>query len=256
MSMSNRSQLIPWLPNKRPSATSIAIVLGLLWLTACATPTPPQEAHKGTPPNNTVPTATAAASPAMATAQPPSSPLPRTILPAASSQAPPAPTDSPRPPQPTIPQERIHRIATPTDHPGIARNSTPPGEPIHDILFDFDSAILGPDALATLRENLIWLNSQSTVPIIIEGHCDERGSLEYNLALGHRRATATADYLIKGGVSPGRVHTISYGKELPFALGHDEAAWGFNRRAHFRIHGPPLTAGPGRSTARRPHTAQ
>jgi peptidoglycan-associated lipoprotein len=67
----------------------------------------------------------------------------------------------------------------------------------------------------------------------IEGHCDERGSAEYNLALGDRRARAVKDYLVSLGVDPARLSTISYGEERPFAMGHDEAAWAQNRRGHF-----------------------
>ena len=68
---------------------------------------------------------------------------------------------------------------------------------------------------------------------MIEGHCDERGSVEYNLALGERRAKAAKDYLVSYGITAGRMTTISYGKERPFAMGHDESAWRYNRRADF-----------------------
>jgi peptidoglycan-associated lipoprotein len=130
------------------------------------------------------------------------------------------------------------------DRPGWTPIAEPSADPVHDILFDFDSALLRPDALATLQENLAWFSRHPAVPVVIEGHCDERGSREYNLALGQRRADAAADYLIKGGLSPQRVRTISYGKELPFALGHDEAAWALNRRAHFRTPGTAAASSP------------
>ena len=75
--------------------------------------------------------------------------------------------------------------------------------------------------------------SNSGARVLIEGHCDERGTNEYNLALGDRRARAAMDFLVKYGVSASRIETISYGEERPFALGHDESAWWQNRRAHF-----------------------
>lgn len=84
-----------------------------------------------------------------------------------------------------------------------------------------------------LAENVEWLRKNPATKVTIEGHCDERGSSEYNLALGERRARATRDYLVASGIAANRISTISFGKERPFALGHDESAWQWNRRAHF-----------------------
>ncbi|MFQ5785111.1 MAG: peptidoglycan-associated lipoprotein Pal [Alphaproteobacteria bacterium] len=99
------------------------------------------------------------------------------------------------------------------------------------VFFDFDKAVLKPAAQRTLERQATWLKQYSSVTITIEGHCDERGTREYNLALGERRATAAKNFLVALGVNPSRVSTISYGKERPAALGHNEAAWSQNRRA-------------------------
>lgn len=99
------------------------------------------------------------------------------------------------------------------------------------VLFAFDSSALDAGAQATVRLWADFLNRYPAVAVVVEGHCDERGSREYNLALGERRASAVRDMLIALGIDPGRIATISFGKERPFALGHDEAAWAQNRRA-------------------------
>jgi len=108
-------------------------------------------------------------------------------------------------------------------------------EGLRDIFFDFDEATIRPDARAILENNARWLKKNPRVKILIEGHCDERGTIEYNLALGDRRANAARDYLISLGIDPTRIATISYGEERPFAQGHNEEAWAQNRRAHFVI---------------------
>lgn len=105
---------------------------------------------------------------------------------------------------------------------------------IKDVFFDFDKYNLRPDAVETLKKDAdVLIHKLPNVKIIIEGHCDERGSEEYNLALGDKRANAAKDFLVKLGVDPSRIRTISYGEEKPFALGHNEKAWALNRRAHF-----------------------
>jgi peptidoglycan-associated lipoprotein len=106
---------------------------------------------------------------------------------------------------------------------------------LKDIFFDFDQSAIREDSNKTLAENILWLRNNPTAKVVIEGHCDERGSSEYNLALGERRAKVTRDFLVAGGIDPDRISTISYGKERPFVLGHDEAAWRWNRRAHFVV---------------------
>ena len=104
-----------------------------------------------------------------------------------------------------------------------------------DVHFAFDSSLLDADAERILEQKATWLQDNGAVSVQIEGHCDERGTSAYNLALGERRANAVQEYLTVLGVDPSRLSTISYGEEVPFAPGHDEAAWSLNRRAHFVI---------------------
>lgn len=106
---------------------------------------------------------------------------------------------------------------------------------LQDIYFDFDQSSIREDSKKPLNENIEWLRKIPAAKVTIEGHCDERGSSEYNLALGERRARATRDYLVAAGVEANRIGTISFGKERPFAPGHDESAWQLNRRAHFAL---------------------
>jgi peptidoglycan-associated lipoprotein len=98
------------------------------------------------------------------------------------------------------------------------------------VFFDLDKAALTASAQRTLERQAAWLSQYPSVTIMIEGHCDERGTREYNLALGDRRATSTKNYLVQLGVDPNRIETISFGKERPDAAGHNEAAWSQNRR--------------------------
>lgn len=102
------------------------------------------------------------------------------------------------------------------------------------VYFEFDSSALGPEARRVLEDNARWLIDHPDVRIVIEGHCDERGTVEYNLALGARRAQAVRDYLVNLGVAADRIRTVSYGEERPAAPGHDEASWSRNRRAEFK----------------------
>ncbi|MGD0230864.1 MAG: peptidoglycan-associated lipoprotein Pal [Syntrophorhabdales bacterium] len=104
---------------------------------------------------------------------------------------------------------------------------------LHDVYFDFDSYVLRPADISTLRKMAEWLASDQSVRVTIEGYCDERGTTEYNLALGQKRAEAAKDYLVKSGVSDTRIRTVSYGKEAPVDAGHTEDAWARNRRDHF-----------------------
>ena len=99
------------------------------------------------------------------------------------------------------------------------------------VFFDFDKYNLGSTARAALEQQAAWLQKYPAVTIVVEGHADERGTREYNLALGERRANSARDYLIALGVDAGRVRTISYGEERPVALGSNDAAWAQNRRA-------------------------
>jgi len=99
------------------------------------------------------------------------------------------------------------------------------------VFFDFDKYKLKPEGRAVLEKQAAWLKKHGGVRLVLEGHADERGTREYNLALGERRANATRDYLVSLGVSPSRLKTISYGEERPVALGSNEKAWSQNRRA-------------------------
>ncbi|MCX7816711.1 MAG: peptidoglycan-associated lipoprotein Pal [Syntrophales bacterium] len=106
---------------------------------------------------------------------------------------------------------------------------------LRDINFDFDKYNIRPDAREILKEHAEWLMKNPEVRILIEGHCDERGTNEYNLALGEKRANETKKYLIELGISADRIETISYGEERPLDPRHCEEAWAKNRRAHFVI---------------------
>jgi peptidoglycan-associated lipoprotein len=106
---------------------------------------------------------------------------------------------------------------------------------LQNIYFDFDSYTIRADALPILQKLAAWLGSNQPVKLTIEGYCDERGTTEYNLALGEKRAEAAMDYLRKAGVSAGRMKVVSYGKEAPVDAGHTEEAWAKNRRAHFAV---------------------
>jgi peptidoglycan-associated lipoprotein len=107
--------------------------------------------------------------------------------------------------------------------------------PLSMIYFDFDKYFIREDAKPVLDSDATWLKKFRAAKVLIEGHCDERGTEDYNLALGERRAQSTQQYLISLGVSPERVKIISYGKSQPLDPGHDEFAWAKNRRAQFLI---------------------
>ena len=104
---------------------------------------------------------------------------------------------------------------------------------LQTVFFDFDSSSLRPDAMSTLKDNAEKIKQVPGVIVQVAGHCDERGTQVYNLALGERRALAVRNYLIQLGVSGDRLVTISYGKEFPAVQGNTEAAWAQNRRAEF-----------------------
>jgi len=110
------------------------------------------------------------------------------------------------------------------------------------VFFDFDKYDLSAEARAVLQKQAVWLRRYPSVAIAIEGHCDERGTREYNLALGERRANSVREYLRALGVEQNRMKTISYGKERPVALGSNEDAWRQNRRAVSVVSGGPSVA--------------
>ena len=164
--------------------------------------------------------------------------------PKAESMAPPEVTSTPTPaPQPAVDEEIVDdggaqtvvsEQATVEDLPADLVSLNARGY-LDDAFFDTDSYTLEETARGHLAANATWLNQYPSVEILVEGHCDERNTREYNLALGERRANSVRDYLVFLGIAPERIRTISYGEERPFADGHNEAAWSQNRRAHFLI---------------------
>jgi peptidoglycan-associated lipoprotein len=125
---------------------------------------------------------------------------------------------APPPPPPAAPQPSIEDLFT---------------KEVQDAYFDFDMAAIRADARDALSKTAQFLRSYPQVKVNLEGHCDERGSTEYNLALGDRRAQAAKDFLVSLGIAADRMQTVSYGKERPFCMDHNEACWQQNRRAHF-----------------------
>ena len=113
------------------------------------------------------------------------------------------------------------------------------GSPMRDVNFDFDRYDLRPDARAILKTNADWLKANSLARVEIEGHADERGTNEYNLALGIKRANSVKRYLVDLGISAGRLSAVSYGEELPLCKEQNEICWAKNRRAHFAIKTTP-----------------
>jgi peptidoglycan-associated lipoprotein len=106
---------------------------------------------------------------------------------------------------------------------------------VKDILFEFNKSNISSDAREILKTNADFLLKNGDSKVVIEGHCDERGTAEYNMALGQRRAQETKNYLVNLGIKEPRIKTISYGEERPLDPGHNEDAWAKNRRAHFAI---------------------
>jgi peptidoglycan-associated lipoprotein len=147
-----------------------------------------------------------------------------------------APAKPPAPPEPVkepalVPPEPVKEDAMSSRSlDDLNRDS-----PLKPVFFDYDSAELSAEGQQALDANAGTLKKYSTWVVTIEGHCDERGTAEYNLALGDRRAVAARTYLVSLGIPADRLKTLSYGKEFPFDPGHDEAAWAKNRRDHFVI---------------------
>ncbi|MGA7219034.1 MAG: peptidoglycan-associated lipoprotein Pal [Candidatus Sulfotelmatobacter sp.] len=123
----------------------------------------------------------------------------------------------------------------------VAETAPPPspseedlfGSSVKDVYFDYDKSDVRPDQSASIQSDMLFLNQHSNISFTIEGHCDSRGSTEYNLALGDQRASSVKNALVTAGVSASRIKTISYGKEKPFCMEENEACYQQNRRAHF-----------------------
>jgi peptidoglycan-associated lipoprotein len=112
---------------------------------------------------------------------------------------------------------------------------------VQDAFFDYDKASIRDDARSALSKTAEFLGSYPRIAIVIEGHCDERGSTEYNVALGDQRSDAAKDFLVSQGVAVDRIQTVSYGKERPFCTQTNESCWQKNRRAHFKMAGTSST---------------
>ncbi len=116
-----------------------------------------------------------------------------------------------------------------------AEEAAQPAILLQDVFFEYDKFDLSDNARDAINQNGRLLREHSSVRILIEGHCDERGTVQYNLALGEKRAREVKGYLVDLGIAASRIDVVSYGKEKPFVLGHDEASWSQNRRAHFVV---------------------
>ena len=140
----------------------------------------------------------------------------------------------------STPEPTIEGDQTPDPWAGdlqeVTENATRQGL-LGDVFFDYDAAELRSDARDRLARNAQFLNEHPEFVVTIEGHADERGTNEYNLALGDRRASAARDYLTTLGVAASRIRTVTYGEERPFCGSSDESCWGQNRRAHFTVTG-------------------
>jgi peptidoglycan-associated lipoprotein len=128
-------------------------------------------------------------------------------------------------------QERQVVVTPPPPPPPPPPTIIVPG--LGDVFYDFNKSELRTDAVEQLKTNANWIKAKGGKIVTIEGHCDERGTNEYNLALGERRANSAKDYIVNLGVEPSRLKTVSFGEERPLADGHNEEAWAQNRRAHF-----------------------
>ena len=161
------------------------------------------------------PAPTAATSMVPATTAPPTTrgPAPTPLQPPTPAPAPPTPAPTARP--------------SPREFMAIPE--------LKDINFDFDKYDIRPGDAKVLDANAGWLKSNPDQLVLIEGHCDERGTNEYNLALGERRAKSTMNYLVSQGVQSGRITIISYGEERPLCTEHNEGCWAKNRRSHFLV---------------------
>jgi peptidoglycan-associated lipoprotein len=141
------------------------------------------------------------------------------------SAAPSSAAAKPTPPKPEVDKD--------SSLEALRRGEAAGSGPLKDISFNFDSTSLSETARATLKANADWLKANPSARVQIEGHCDERGTAEYNMALGAKRAQAAMDYLSALGVAANRLSTISYGEEIPVCKEHNEDCWAKNRRARF-----------------------
>jgi peptidoglycan-associated lipoprotein len=157
---------------------------------------------------------------------------------------PPPPTGTPTtaPPRPPAPPEPVREPSVVPPEPvredaisSASLDDLNKNSPLKPVYFELDSSDLSASNQKTLDDNATLLKRYPSWAVTVEGHCDERGTAEYNLALGERRAIAARAYLVSLGIAADRLRTVSYGKEFPFDPGHDESAFAKNRRAHFVI---------------------
>lgn len=153
-------------------------------------------------------------------------------------EPPPAPVEEPEEVEPAPAPEPTDQTPSPLDEDLVQANDYALSQGLlGHIYFDFDKYDLKADARERLAKNAEFMKERPEFVFTIEGHCDERGTNAYNIALGDRRATAAKDYLVSLGVSPNRLKTISYGEEQPVCMESNESCWQRNRRAHFVISG-------------------
>jgi len=191
------------MPRRTSSGIAILIMLVLVAASACGGKKPPIARPTSPPPGGTT-----------AGAKPP---------------APPEPVVEP---QPVPPEPGVSSADTMGDRSLDDINKQSPLQPV---FYELDSAEISADGQKTLAADAEVLKKYPSWVVSIEGHCDERGTAEYNLALGERRALAARTYLVSLGIDAGRLRTVSYGKEFPFDPNHSEDAWAKNRRAHFVV---------------------
>lgn len=151
--------------------------------------------------------------------------------PPAAPSTPPAPPPPPAPPAPpaapSVTEEDLFSRKT--------LDQLNAEHPLADVSFDLDQAVIRDDGRSTLQRNADWMKRWATTRVMVEGHCDSRGSSEYNLGLGERRASAVKDYLVSLGIPGDRITSVSKGKEQPVCMEETEACWAQNRRGHFII---------------------
>jgi peptidoglycan-associated lipoprotein len=147
---------------------------------------------------------------------------------------PPAPAPAPVAPAPPPPAPAPPPTAAPAPPPPAPKEFQP-NDAVKPIFFDFDKAVIRPGDAKTLDASAAWLKQNANQLLLIEGHCDERGTNEYNLALGDRRAKAAMNYLVAQGISADRMTIVSYGEERPVCTEHTDACWAKNRRDQFMV---------------------
>jgi peptidoglycan-associated lipoprotein len=167
---------------------------------------------------------------------PPAAPAPPPPAPAAAAAA--APTPPPPPAPPPAPTPAPPAAAPLTEAEIFARKSLEQlnaERPLGDVFFELDKSDIRDEGRPLLQRDADWMKKWTSTIVTVEGHCDSRGSSEYNLALGNRRATAVKEYLVSLGIAPNRVTVVSKGKEQPFCNDENEGCWQQNRRGHFIV---------------------